>query len=150
MDSVEQPETEPEREPEREPEIEPETEPEIEPETQPEPEPQYYSFIPHPDYGYTPIQENDQIVQLSILEKEPNEENNEEPGIDDNDNDNIINSLKLTEDNINKLSYRGRYNSNHDDYDCFTEENMKTLRFNFYDDTCYIIFYYFYCRFWIQ
>ena len=120
MDLVEQPETEPH------------TEPYLEPE--PEPEPEYHSFTPYPDYSYTPIQETDQIVQLSVIENEPNELNNQQPCIDDNDNDNIINSLKLTENNIKKLSYRGRYHSNRDDYDCFTEENMRTLRFNVYDE----------------
>ena len=76
MDLVEQPETEPH------------TEPYLEPE--PEPEPEYHSFTPYPDYSYTPIQETDQIVQLSVIENEPNELNNQQPCIDDNDNDSVF------------------------------------------------------------
>ena len=38
----------------------------------------YDSFTPHPDYSYTPIQESDQMIELSIIEDEPNEENHEE------------------------------------------------------------------------
>ena len=115
------------------PQIEPQAEPQVELVPEPEPEPSYNSFTPHPHYSYTPIQESDQMIQLSIIDNEPTYDNDKQPGIDDNDNINIINSLKLTEDNIKKLSYRNRSNFKPDDWECFTEENMKTLRFNFYD-----------------
>ena len=90
-----------------EPYIEPEAEPQPQPEAEPQPEPEPE---PEPENCFTPYPDISPITETDQ-----------------------INSLKLTEDNVNRLKNDYMHNEVID-YDLLTEENLKILRFNNVND----------------